>query len=156
MSLKTFFGNIGDFFEGLFNAAKRTWNKLEPAVQNSILHGSGVVEAINRNLDKTPDFIINLIKSKYPSFDLEKLKLGIAEITKGLNIASDIEDPDLETMVANLQVYLKGLSGKTWAIISNSMANIIAVFTAPGGTKVAAIVQLMEFAYQSFVKKKIV
>lgn len=154
MSLKNFFSNIGEFFEGLFNAAKRTWNKIDPVVQKSILHGSGVVEVINRNIDQTPKFIIDLIKNKFPDFDIAKLKLGMAEISKGLNIASDIEDPDLETMVANLQAYLKGLKGKTWAIVSNSMANIIAVFAAPGGTKVAAIIQLMEFAYQTFIKKK--
>jgi len=154
MFLKKFFAAIGNFFEGLFNAAKRTWNKLSPELQKAMVNGSGVIEAINSNVDKAPSFVLDLIRKKYPDFDTVKLKAALGQLSKNLKIADDIEDPDLETTIRNLQTYLSGLQGQTWAIISNSLANIIAVAVAPKNTKVAAIIQLMEFVYQSFIKKR--
>lgn len=152
--LQKFFHSIGNFFESLFNAAKKTWNRLSPDVKNAMLKGSGVIELINRNVDKTPDFVLDLIKKQWPDFTMDQLKVALFNVNNALKIADDVEDPDLGVMIANLQNYLKGLKGATWAVVSNMLSNIIAIAIAPAGTKVAAIVQLMEYVYQSFVKKR--
>ena len=152
--MKKLLAKIGQFFSGLFNGATKTWNKLEPQVKNAILHGSAIVEVINTNLDKAPDFVFDLIQKKFPDIDKEKLHTGLHQISGALGIAEDISSPDVLTLIQNLQIYLSGLKGKVWANISGTIAKALAAALAPPDTKFAAISALMEFVYHSFIKKE--
>lgn len=148
------FTAIGDFFAHLFSGTKKTWKKISPEVQQALLYGSDVIDTINKYLDQTPDFIIDLLTKKYPKLDRNHLKDALSEASKDLKIASDINNDDLETIIKNLQAYLSGLQGKGWAKISSFLAQGIAIFTAPAGTKFGMITSLIEFVYQTFFKKK--
>ena len=154
MSLQTFLSKIGDFFSGLFNSAKKTWAKLSPEVQNAMLHGSGIIDIINNNVDKVPSFVIALIQSKYPDITTDKIHAGLKGIADALHIAEGVNDGDLEALISNIQKYLASLNGKIWANISGTLAKAIAAFLAPPETKFAAISSLMEFVYQTFIKKQ--
>jgi hypothetical protein len=153
MFLDKFLAKIGDFFSGLFNAARRTWKKLSPDVQNAMIHASGVIDIINNNVDKVPDFVVEIIQKKFPDLDLEKLKVGLHAVGTELNLLEGVNDPDLLTLIEKLQKHLESKQGKAWALISSSMSQILAVILAPAETKVAAIISLIEFVYQHFIKK---
>ena len=73
---------------------------------------------------------------------------------EGLTIAEGVNTDDLEAMIKNLQTYLAGLKGHTWEKISHTLSLGISVALAPGGTKLAAIVTLMEYVYQDLIKGK--
>lgn len=153
MSVGTLLHKIGDFFGALFNGAKKAWKKLSPEIQSALLHGSAVVEAINSNIDKTPDFIIEFLLQKFPDLNIDRLKAGLAEVAKGLKIAEDTNSDDLATLIQNIQKYLSEQKGALWAAISHSIASIFAIAVAPGGTKFAAISSLIEWVYHTYIKK---
>lgn len=151
--MKKLLSIIGDFFTSLFGGAKKTWKKLSPEVQAALLNGSGIIEIINTNVDEAPDFVIELIQKAFPNLDIEKLKDGLHQAALGLTVAESINNADLQTTIENLQAYLKGLQGTTWAKISQALALGIAAALAPPTTKFAAISSLIEFVYHSFIKK---
>lgn len=151
--MKKLLSLIGLFFTGLFNSAQKTWNKLSPEVKAALMNGSGIIEIINSNIDQTPDFVIQLIQKKFPELTIEKIKDGLHQAALGLSIANEINNADLKATIVNLQKYLEGLKGTTWAKISQTLALGFAAAIAPKGTKFAAISSLMEFVYHSFIKK---
>ncbi len=153
MFLDNFFKAIGHFFEGLFNAAQKTWNKLSPEIQQAMLHGSGIIATINDNVDKAPQFVFDLIQTKFPDLTKEKIEEVLKKGAEGLAIAEGINDTDVLTVIQRLQTYLSGLQGKTWARISQTLSLAIAAVLAPGATKFATFASLIEFVYQTFIKK---
>ena len=144
---KTIFGN-------LFNAAKKTWNKISPELQKAMLSGSGIISIINEHVDASPTFIKEYIQLKYPELTPEKIHEALLKASEGLVIAQELNDTDLLTTIQKIQGYLKGLEGKVWANISQTLAKGIAAFLAPAETKFAAISSLIEFVFQTFIKGK--
>lgn len=143
---------IGDFFEGLFNAAQKAWNKLNPEVQEAMEKGSEILAIINKNVTEAPEFVIDIIE-KTTGVDREKLLWGLNKVSEGLNVAEAIEAESLEDTIKNLQVYLESLQGGIWAGISSFSAKLLAFAFAPEGTKWATLEALMEFTYHKIVKK---
>lgn len=138
-------------FTDLFNAAKRTWNKLEPEVQTALVHGSGVIDIINRNLSAIPADIITLIQTKYPDLDVIKLKTGLQAVTTQLTKIEAIPDQDLTKTIQNLQAYLSGLQGKFWEGASSTLAQLLSIVLAPEETIFAKIASLIEYVYRKKV-----
>lgn len=151
--LQSFFAAIGTFFSHLFSGAQKTWKKLSPEVQEALMYGSQVIDLINTYVNQTPDFVIQLLLEKFPNFDKEHLLTALHSASVELKIAEDINNDDLVTTIGNLQNYLASLQGDVWAKISETLAKGIAIFTAPPETKWAAISSMMEFVYQTFIKK---
>jgi hypothetical protein len=79
--LQNFFSKVGHFFSGLFNAANHAWNNLEPEVQTALVHGAGIINLINENLQASPMFIFELINQKFPGITQEKLIEGLQKIS---------------------------------------------------------------------------
>jgi len=144
---------IGDFFEGLFNAAAKTYNSQSPQVQDALKDGSRILDIINRNVSEAPDVVIALIQKAFPSMQRETLLEGLKAVSKGLNLTDAILADTLEETVLNLQKYLESLEGTFWAGVSELAAKLLAVFFAPSGTKWVTISSLMEFVYHKLVKK---
>lgn len=146
---------IGQFFAGLFNAAKRAWKKASEPFKDALLKASGIVDIINTNVNSLPPIVIQIILQKFPDLNIDKIKEIILEVSKDLHIAENTADTDLEVMLARLQEVLattKQDSGKTWAKISHTAYLAIAVLLAPVGTKLAAIVSLAEYVYHDLIK----
>lgn len=144
---------IGNFFEGLFNAAAKAYNNLSPDVQKAFEQGSEILRIINANVASAPEFVIELIQKKFPELDREKLLAGLNEVSQGLNVASAIQAESLEDTLKNLQEYLSTLKGSFWAGASAFGSKLLAFAFAPAGTKWATFESLMEFFYQTYVKK---
>lgn len=153
LGLEKLFSAIGSIFTGIFTSAKKTWKHLSPEVQAALIHGSAVVDTINKNLSGSPDFIIELLRQKYPDLTREKLEDGLNKVATSLKLIEEGNSDDLETVIKNIQVYLGAQKGKIWAAISHSIASIFAIVTAPSETKFAAVSSLLEFVYHSFIKK---
>ena len=145
---------IGSFFSGLFNAAEKTWNKLEPEIRAAMLQASDVVAIVNENVDQTPQFVLEIVQQKYPAFTLDQIHEAIKKGSQGLSIGAQVLDNDILSNIQLLQKYLEGLEGSTWANISQTLMKGMAVFMAPKGTKFAVISSLAEFVYQRFIKKR--
>jgi len=147
---------IGDFFEGIFKASKDTYDKVSPEVQEALIKGSEIIKLVNDNLDKAPDFVYELLESKFPEITKEKLQEILAKAADALNVVDDIHDLDMVQTIGNIQYALensKTKDGTVWAAISSTAAKLIAVFLAPKGTKWATIETLMEYVYRTFIKK---
>lgn len=151
--LGKFFAKIGDFFEGLFNAAAKTWNNLEPDIQEAMTKGSEVLALINKHVNDSPDFVIDLI-TKATGLDRGQLLAGLNKVSEALNVADAIEAETLEDTVKNLQKYLESVKGGTWAGITSLAAKVLAFFLAPAGTKWDTLETLMTYVYQTFIKKE--
>lgn len=144
---------IGQFFEGLFNAAAKTYNDQSPEVQAALKDGSEILAIINKNVTESPEFVIDLIQKAFPSLNREKLLDGLKAVAKGINETDAILADNLEDTIKNLQKHLESLDGTFWAGVSELSAKLLAVFFAPKGTKWVVISSLMEFVYQKIVKK---
>jgi hypothetical protein len=81
------------------------------------------------------------------------LKTALQKASADLKIAQDINSDDLLTSIKNLQVFLASKTGTDWEKVSSAIAQFLAIFFAPAGTKFSLIVQLIEFVYQNFIKK---
>lgn len=144
---------IGGFFKGIFDAAERAYNKLQPEVKKAMVQASGVLDILNKNVDKAPDFVIELIQKVYPELTREKMLEGLNKVSEGLNVVDAIEAETLEETIKNLQKHLEGLQGQTWAGVSSLAAKLLAVVFSPEGIKWATVETLMEFIYHRFIKK---
>ncbi len=140
------------WFTDLFNSAQKAWDKLEPQVQTALVHGSGVINVVNENLQKTPDEVFALITQKYPDLTKENLTAGLSKISNSFAIAEGVDNPDLLTLIENLQKYLSGLQGSFWQAASSTIAQLLAIALAPGETPFAKVVQLIEFVFRKKVK----
>jgi hypothetical protein len=157
MSLKTFFGKVGDFFSHIFDGAKKTWDKLEPAIQSAMVDASGIIAVINQKIDATPDELKALIQEKFPNLPLEKIEEGVRKAAEGVGAGVDATSGDLTHMLEVLQAKLQSVKaedGSKWAGLSSLGAKLIAVALAPKGTKWGVFESLMEFVFRTFVKGK--
>ena len=66
-----FLSFLGKFFTHLFNGAQKAYDKLSPEEKASLIHGSGIIDILNKEIGKTPSEIRALILAKYPDFDSE-------------------------------------------------------------------------------------
>lgn len=144
---------IGSFFKGLFDAAERAYNKLQPEVKKAMVQASEVLSILNKHVNESPEFVIALIQKAFPELDREKMLEGLNKVSEGLNVVDAIEAETLEDTVRNLQKYLEGLQGEKWAGVSSLGAKLLAIFLSPKGVKYAIVELLMEFVYTKFVKK---
>jgi DNA-binding TFAR19-related protein (PDSD5 family) len=146
---------LGNFIEGIFNAAERAWNKVQPEVQKAIVGGSTIVNIINDNVKLAPDALIRLIQLALPNLNRAELENALNKMAEALNVTNAIEALTLEETLQNLAKYLEQKkSGTNWAGVSSLAAKILATVFAPAGTKWDVFESLMLFAYQTFVKKK--
>jgi hypothetical protein len=136
------------WFTDLFNSAEKAWHKLEPQVQNALIHGSGVVKVINDNLQATPQVIFDLIDKKFPDLTKENLTAGLAKVSASFGIAEAVDSPDILTLIQNLQKYFSGLKGKFWEAAASTISQVLAIALAPDETPMAKIVQLIEFVFR--------
>jgi hypothetical protein len=149
--LENFFNKIGHFFLNLFNAANHAYNHLQPEVQNALVHGAGIINLINENLQGSPMFLVELINQKFPGITKEKLLEGLHVISNGFRIAETA--PDIETTIKNLQTYFSSLKGEFWEGAASTAAQLLSIVFAPETTPFAKIAMLIEFVYRTKIKK---
>jgi hypothetical protein len=154
MFLKKLFDSIGHFFVGLFNQAEKAWLSASPAFQKALLAGSTIVAFINNYVDETPEFILEAIQRKFPDMTPENIHAALQKAGSTLAIAEKIAGADLVTTIKAFQEWLLSLKSdnNTWSEVSHAIALGIAVFFAPQGTKITAIIVLFEYVYHALVK----
>lgn len=150
--LDKFFSAIGNFFSGLFKSARKAYNSLSDEQKAALLHGSGIIDIINASLDKTPAEIRELITTKYPDIPEALLESGLFALAHSFKLVP--ASNSLEDVIEAIKNHLKSLEGKTWAVISHSLASALSVIFSPPETKVAAIVSLIEYVFQHLIKKQ--
>lgn len=147
------FKKLGQIFVSLARGAQKVWEKTQPEIQQALLKGSGIVDVVNKYINEKPDFIIEILKQRFPEFTDEKIKAIFDEVYKNLNLAKDGIVPDLNQTVQNVADYIKQHTGSKWAKVSEEIANGIALFLAPEGTAWNKINTIMWWVYQTFIKK---
>jgi len=151
--LGNFLKKIGEIFASLTKGVEKVWDHYEPELQNAIKDGSGIVELINTQIDKTPDFIFSAIEQAFPHFTKEQINGFLAKVATDLNLLENGVVPDALTTIQNVVNYLKSHTGSGWAKASEFIANTIALFLAPEGTLWNKIGTVMWWVYQTFIKK---
>jgi hypothetical protein len=150
--MSTIFSKIGHFFIGVFDAMRKAYAHLTIEQRAALQDGTGLVELINANLEKTPKQIRQLIAEKFPTLSSEKLELALFDIAQSFNLtkADSIED-----IIASIQAWLNGLEGQSWAYVSHALASAFSILFAPPETKLKTIVSLIEWVFQKFIKKAV-
>lgn len=142
---------ISQAFISLFNAAKRAYKNLDPASQQALQMGTGLIDLINAMTEDTAANILLAIKEKYPNVPVEVIEVALFQVAQQFGLNKDIDD--LEEAIDHLKNRLNELDGKVWAVVSHSMASTLAAIFAPKEQRVAVIVSLIEWVYQNFIKK---
>lgn len=145
-------GDIWEWFESLFDAAEKAWDKLDKDVQEAMKQGADIINTLRFGFDLAPDSIFEYIQNKFPSLTEEKLRAALEELALAFNIPIDA---DLVKTIQNLQEYLKTKvkdDSVGDAILSTS-AQILSIALAPDKTPFAKIGMLIEFVYRKFIKK---
>lgn len=160
MKNKTFVGRLlqdivglfGSIFSHVLKGAEKTYNDLPEETQDALLHGSGVIAFITKEAEAAPGSVAQGILAEYPDLNIDSLTKGLLLVAQAFKL--DVDENSIDDIIAKLQAYLASLQGDLWDIIVQGAANILAVFLAPKGTKVGVITTLMEYVYQTFLKKK--
>ncbi|HXD92774.1 MAG TPA: hypothetical protein VNX01_06135, partial [Bacteroidia bacterium] len=143
------FSAILHFFEDLFSAMHRAWDKLPANIQSGLLNGSGILNIINQWTGQDPALTIATIQANYPNEDLTAIYNGLAQIAKvwGLNVPATLPD-----LVVVIQDYLKKAEATMWPAIISGAAGILAQFLAGSATPFEIISTLLQWVYTTFVK----
>lgn len=167
MKHKTFAGHLihGEFVD-IFNhdipillgladreakALQDGWNKLEPQLQTSLVHASGVMDTIATNLDGTGAEVLDSILAKFTDLKVENLKPWLAKVQGVFTGISAIEDQDVEVTITNLQTYLKQYDQTVIGHILSVVSQVFAAIIKPGSLA-SQIATYMPIAYHTFVK----
>jgi hypothetical protein len=150
--LATVWGALGSIFKHVMTGAEKTFNELPEETKDALIHGSGVLDFINKNVGKLPEEIEAGLLETFPDLDVESLKTGFLALCKVWNIP--VNEDTLPDIIAKIQAHISSFEGNTWKNIMNGAANLVAIFLAPAGTKFAAIASLMEYVYQTYFNKK--
>lgn len=139
-------------FTDLFNSVEKAWNKLDPKIQDALVHGSGIIGIINQNLEATPDVVFDLIQKKFPDISKEKLQTALGEVTDKLKVAQDTANPDLLTTIKNLQTFFTGFHGRFWEGTASTASQLLSIALSPDDTPFAKIAMFIEYVYRKKIK----
>lgn len=148
--MKQLLEKIGEFFSGLFNAARRAYDKCSDELQAAIKFGSGFVNVINTNLDNP--LIKEAVLAAFPKVNPDDLQTKLNIIAKKMNLVAQDATLSLDEVLPIIQKYLAGLDGSFWAGASRYLASIISIVEAPVGTKLEAVASLIGYVYHDLIK----
>lgn len=149
----TFFGHllgwIGDIFE---NAAKRLWDNLTPEEQASLKHGSGIVSVINSHLQEAPEAIALAIETEFPDLDLKALETPLLNACAALGVAPPTLD--VNGAISAIQIWLASKQdNKIWSWASSAVSELITVALMPNSTFFEKVSIIIQWVYDTFIKK---
>lgn len=151
MAHKTFFGKlfgwIGDIFE---NAAKKLWDNLSDEEKQNLIHGSGIIDIINRHLEDVPKVITDAIQTEFPDVDLKLLEDSLLSICTELGIK--LPEVNLDNTIIAIQGWLKDKEGEVWKWASQSIAELLSVLLNKDSV-FEKIGMLIQYVYDTFIKK---
>lgn len=129
------------------------WYKLEPVLQSTLLHGTGILAEIGRDLDAVPESVVNGILSKFTDITKEDLNSSLAKLQGVFTGVEAALDQDAATSVKNLDAYIKTqLSlGHVVDSILSIASQALAVILNPT-SQIGIIATYAETAYQ-LIKK---
>lgn len=158
---KSFFGRLlativtlfGSIFHHVLAGAEETWKSLPQDVQDALIHGSGIMALINTMLGSTVDQVRAAIQEQFPDVSEAALEAGLFAIAHAFNLAP--KDGDLDDCIAQLQAYLakQEQQSTVWESIMHTASLTLATILAPNGTMFGALATLIEYVYQTFIKK---
>ena len=151
--MSNFLSHFLSWLKGIFDSLEKEWHKLEQPVKNALQWASGAVNEITTNLNATPQFLIDLIQSKFPGIDIEKVKAGLTKISADIAGVNTLPADDIETTLKNLQLYFSTLGNDKWEQEASTIAQKLAAFLAPDDTKFATFPTFIEFVYRTLIKK---
>lgn len=146
----TFFGKlIAGVFSIFKSSAQKIWDGLSDEEKASVKNGSGIIAVINAHISEAPEIIKDEVIAAYPNEpDIEAKLLALCA-------AFGITPPtlDLTSAIASIQTFLATKDGTLWQWASSALAQALSVIFTPDLTVFAKITTVMEYAYQTFIKK---
>lgn len=126
-----------------------SWAKLEPAVQNALLHGAGIFKIIGDDLNAAPKDIVDKILATFTDQTKESITEWLSKVQIEITGIEAIPNQDLEATIANLQTYLntKVKAGSNLSALLSRGAQILALIINPDSV-IGQITTYLETAYQ--------
>lgn len=130
------------------------YNKLSKSEQELSKQASGLIAIINKNLTANPDFVLEVINSKYPNLNREKIFEILKKAGIIFGVIDNTFDGTLEDALIKIQDLLKNTPSKNiWVIITQTIV-VIAVEILSPTTPIQKIMFVIEYVYQKFIKKE--
>jgi hypothetical protein len=146
---------LDKFMTKLFKNSQDLWTKINPVVQEVIKEASMALEVVMKMQGQTPQFILDKIKDLVPSFNNEKLHEVLSKTVVALNIAGELNNPDLLTSIALIDKHIQSVNPEAKEGVAHTIATFIAQFATPPDTTFGVITSVMKFVFENFVKGKI-
>jgi hypothetical protein len=146
------FADIWDFIRNIFGKIEAEWHKLSKEIKNGIQYGSGIVSVITKNIEATPQFLLDIIQKEFPNINIEDVKKNILTVAADVQGLGQTATDDIYTTLTNLQAYFKKLGGAKWEQEASIIAQRLAALFVPPTTPFATIVTFIEFVYQTIIK----
>lgn len=143
------------FIKSLFDNSQKLWDKISPQVQEIIKDSSGVVELIKKMQGHSPQFVLDKITERFPFFTPDKLNEILSKTTQALNIANDVQNPDVLTMIAAIDKRITTSDPSAFEGILHSIASFIALFATPQDTTFGVITGVLKYVYKNFIEGKV-
>jgi hypothetical protein len=150
-----FFAKIGLWHPHFEGGIVGIYDQLAEAEQLAIADASGWVAVINANVQAAPDFVFELIASKFPGATKEKVTEVINKVNAALHLVEDNTPATFEDAVAALQAYLSKYEGNTWIAITKAVVAIAANILTAGTVSMETIYSVLDLVYHAIVKPKV-
>ena len=149
-----FFAKCGVWHPSIEEGVVAAYNLLHEDEKKAITSVSGIISIINTNVRQTPDFIFNLITSKYPAVTKEAVTDLLNHINAEMNIIDGQIPDDFDAALTKLQTWLSGFGGKSWVSIVRAVVEVGATFLKQG-LSVQTVSTVLEYIYQMLVKPNV-
>ena len=152
MSLKTVLAQFGHWFASLFKSLDTAFQNEEPQLQEAMIDAGNIVQDIKTNLHETPQFVFDLLNSKYTHLSESVLQNGLQQVANGLDTSIKIVASDPVKTLENIMAFIKTLTDNNWPDKLQSAMRLLAAELAPG-TPFEKIALFAQFVYLNFIKK---
>lgn len=126
-----------------------SWSKLEPELQNALLHSAGIFKIIGDDLSAAPKDVVNKILSTFIDQTQESVTAWLNKVQIEVTGIAAIPNQNIEATIANLQAYLndKVKAGSKLGALLSRASQILALVIKPDSV-IGQITTYLETAYQ--------
>lgn len=150
-----FFEKIGLWHPHFEDGIVGVYNQLADAEKIAIADASGWIAVINANLNAVPDFVFQLIQTKFPEATKDKVTEVVSKVNAALHLVEDNTPATFEDAVTALQAYLSKYDGSVWIAITKAVVSIAANILVDGKLSIETISTVLDLVYHTIVKPKV-
>jgi hypothetical protein len=150
-----FFYKCGIWHPSIEEGIIAAYDMLHDDEKIAIKSASGIFAVINTNLEAAPDFLWDILESKFPGLTKDTVTGFLNHINTQMKVIDGAIPDDFNTALTKLREYLNGFEGDGWIGMVRMAVEFGASFLSNGKLSIQAIIPVLEYVYRTFIKGKI-